>query len=97
MTEVNHPEKIRVKALVTRMKPEITQWAKNVFAERFEIRFDDDVTISIAMNEKIAGVCFPNLGRRIDYNSGFVSSDPDFHRWCHDLYSSLWEKSKRSS
>ena len=94
--EPKHPEKVSVRALVSSIRPEAYQWGRTTFGDRLELRFQDDVKISISMNEKIAGVCFPDLDGRIDFNGGFISNSPDFHRWCHDLYSIYWDRSKMS-
>jgi len=90
-----HPEKVSVRALVSDIRPEAYQWGRTTFGYRLELRFMDNIKIAIAMNEKIAQVCFPDLDGRIDYNSGFISDSPDFHRWCHDLYSFYWDSSKK--
>jgi len=90
-----HPEKVSVRALVSNIRPEVYEWGRATFGDRLELRFMDNVKIAIAMNEKIANVCFPNLDGRIDYSSGFISNSLDFHRWCHDLYSIYWERSKK--
>ncbi len=50
------------------------------------------------MNEKIAGVCIPDLKGKIDFNSGFRGmSDTEFHNWCRDLFEYYWSKSKPTS
>lgn len=90
-----HPEKVSVRALVSNIRPEAYQWGRTTFGDRLELRFMDNIKIAIAMNEKIASVCFPDLDGRIDYNGGFVGDSPDFHRWCHDLYSIYWDRSKK--
>jgi hypothetical protein len=53
------------------------------------------------MNEKVAGVCFPDLKGKIDFNSGFRgTSDTEFHNWCRDLFelrsffNSLWNQAE---
>jgi predicted transcriptional regulator len=59
-----------------------------------ELRLVDRVNTGIAMNEKRAGVTFPSLTGEIDFNSGFGSNDPNFHKWCADLFMFHWNKAK---
>jgi predicted transcriptional regulator len=49
----------------------------------------------IVLTEKVAGVCFCQLGGRIDY-AGFFGSDPTFHDWVKDLFLFYWEKGERT-
>ncbi len=57
-----------------------------------------NVSVGIAMNEKMAGICFPDLKGKIDFNSGFRgTSDTEFHGWCRDLFEYYWSKSKPTS
>jgi hypothetical protein len=56
----------------------------------------DDIKIGIAMNEKIAGVVFPDTMGKIDFNGGFRSDNPLFHKWCRDLFVYYWNKKGRS-
>ena len=49
----------------------------------------------VAITEKEAGVCFMQLGGRVDY-AGFFGSDPVFHNWVKDLFIYYWEKAKRT-
>jgi predicted transcriptional regulator len=51
------------------------------------------VQVSIALNEKIAGLTFPDItGKKLDFNSGFKSSNPVFRMWCQDLFEFHWNK-----
>ncbi|MEM0117996.1 MAG: hypothetical protein QXV32_06075 [Conexivisphaerales archaeon] len=54
-----------------------------------------DVKIALAINENLAGVCFPDLGRRIDFGAGFVGTDSNFIGWCSDLFEHYWQTSNR--
>jgi predicted transcriptional regulator len=56
----------------------------------------DDIKIGIAMNEKLAGVVFPDTMGKIDFNGGFRSNNPLFHKWCRDLFVYHWNKKGRS-
>ena len=53
-----------------------------------------NVQIGMAMNEKVAGVCFPDLQGRIDFSYGFRGSSSTFHKWCGDLFNFYWKKSR---
>jgi predicted transcriptional regulator len=59
-----------------------------------EIRGSSDLSVVIALTEKAAGVCFRQIGGRMDY-AGFFSSDPLFHNWVRDLFLYYWDKGKR--
>lgn len=60
-----------------------------------ELRLVDRVNAGIAMNEKRAGVTFPSLTGEIDFNSGFGSANPSFHKWCADLFMFHWNKTRK--
>jgi predicted transcriptional regulator len=51
-----------------------------------------DIKAGIAMNEKIAGVAFPDNTGKLDFNSGFRSDNPLFRKWCQDLFVIHWNK-----
>jgi predicted transcriptional regulator len=51
-----------------------------------------DIKAGIAMNEKIAGVTFPDITGKLDFNGGFRSDNPVYHKWCQDLFVSHWNK-----
>ncbi len=57
----------------------------------------DKVRVSLAMNEKTAAVCFPDLQGRMDFTRGFAGEEPGFHAWCHDLYEFFWEEARAGS
>jgi predicted transcriptional regulator len=83
---------IQIKMLIPlEFLPAVTQprTPKNV-----EVRGLSDLPAIIALTEKMAGVCFRQIGGRIDY-VGFFSDDPVFHNWVKDLFLYYWEKSKR--
>jgi hypothetical protein len=50
------------------------------------IQDPNDIKAGIAMNEKIAGLTFPNTTGKLDFNSGFRSDNPVFRQWCQDLF-----------
>ena len=54
-----------------------------------------DIKAGIVLNEKRAGVTFPDMTGKLNFNSGFSSNDPLFHKWCFDLFNSYWNKATR--
>jgi predicted transcriptional regulator len=56
----------------------------------------NDIKAGIALNEKIAGLTFPDImGKKLDFNSGFRSIDPMFRKWCQDLFEFHWNKAEK--
>jgi predicted transcriptional regulator len=51
-----------------------------------------DIRAGMALNEKIAGLTFPDITGKLDFNSGFRSDNPVFRRWCQDLFVFHWNK-----
>jgi predicted transcriptional regulator len=51
-----------------------------------------DIKAGMALNEKIAGVTFPDITGKLDFNSGFRSNNPLFRKWCQDLFVFHWNK-----
>ena len=51
-----------------------------------------DIKAGIAMNEKIAGLTFPDGKGKLDFNGGFRSDNPLFRKWCQDLFVIHWNK-----
>ena len=52
----------------------------------------NDIKAGMALNEKIAGLTFPNTMGKLDFNTGFRSSNPVFRNWCQDLFLFHWNK-----
>ncbi len=52
----------------------------------------NDIKAGIALNEKIAGLTFPNTRGKLDFNSGFRSNNSIFRKWCQDLFEHHWSK-----
>lgn len=66
-------------------------------SRQFRNNVIDQVNVFMAISDKeIAGICFPGTDGRIDYR-GFVSDDPEVHRWATDLYEYYWEQSERKT
>jgi predicted transcriptional regulator len=59
------------------------------------IQDPNDIKAGMALNEKIAGVTFPDITGKLDFNSGFRSSNPLFRKWCEDLFVIHWNKKGR--
>jgi predicted transcriptional regulator len=55
----------------------------------------NDIKAGIVLNEKRAGVTFPDMAGKLDFNSGFRSNDLLFHKWCFDLFNFYWNKATR--
>lgn len=62
---------------------------------RSEIGFLHEVKIAMAINESVAGLCFPGLNGKIDFNGGFTGEDSSFRGWCADLFGHYWAKSRK--
>jgi predicted transcriptional regulator len=78
------------------LTPEEYQQIKRLLKDKLELKLvrDENVKIGIAMNENIAGIAFPDLKGKMDFNSGFTSGSIDFHKWCGDLFSCYWNSLK---
>jgi predicted transcriptional regulator len=50
------------------------------------------IKVGIALNEKIAGLSFPDITGKLDFNKGFRSNNPIFRKWCEDLFVFHWNK-----
>ena len=85
---------IQIKMLIpTELLPSVNPpgTPKNV-----EARGLSDLPGIIAVTEEMAGICFRQVGGRIDY-AGFFGNDSAFHNWVKDLFMYYWEKAKRAS
>jgi predicted transcriptional regulator len=54
-----------------------------------------DLPAIVVLTEKLAGVCFLQVGGRVDY-AGFFGKDPIFLNWVKDLFLYYWDKGKRA-
>jgi predicted transcriptional regulator len=61
--------------------------------EKFEVATLGEVSVAMAINEKLAGVCFPGSDGKLDFGVGFVGSDDPFRKWCSDLFQHYWTSS----
>ena len=62
-----------------------------------EIKWLEEVSVCIVMNEALAGLCLPNSAGKIDFSTGFACRKPKFHKWCKDLFLYHWERGKKES
>jgi predicted transcriptional regulator len=62
---------------------------------RAEVATVEQIRVAMAINENLAGVCFPGIGGKIDFAAGFSGSDPRFLTWCKDLFEFYWNKSRK--
>jgi predicted transcriptional regulator len=62
--------------------------------KNLEGRSLSDLPAIVVLTEKLAGVCFLQVGGRVDY-AGFFGKDPVFLNWVKDLFLHYWEKGKR--
>ena len=60
-----------------------------------EIALLPSVKVAIALNEALAGVCFPDAAGKIDFGEGFAGTDSKFLGWCSDLFEHYWSKSEK--
>ncbi len=61
---------------------------------RSEIALLDGVNIATGVTERAAGVIFPLLGGKLDFESGFFGGEDQFHAWCGDLFDYYWARSR---
>ena len=52
-----------------------------------------NIKITLIMNEKEAGICFPTNENEIDLGKMIYSSNPEFCEWCIDYFKHIWESS----
>jgi predicted transcriptional regulator len=64
-------------------------------ARSVEGRSLPEIPVIMVLTEKIAGICFRQVGGRIDY-AGFFGEDSTFHSWVRDLFVYYWDKGKRT-
>jgi predicted transcriptional regulator len=93
----NRDLSIRIMIPKSDHKPERYHQTKTLLGDKLELKLlaDEDVKVAIAMNEKIAGVTFPDLKGKMDFNSGFTGSNINFHKWCNSVFTFYWDRSKK--
>jgi len=63
-------------------------------ARNVEVRGLSDLPAMICLTEKVALMCFRQIGGKMDY-AGFFGVDPLFRNWVEDLFQHYWERGKR--
>lgn len=53
------------------------------------------VRVAMAVNEKMAGICLPDLKGRADFSAGFSGTDSRLTTWCRDLFQHYWTESRK--
>jgi predicted transcriptional regulator len=92
-----HPKSVSFRLILpTSIETEALQRIKNKIGGGLEIGIIDDARVTIVMNEKIAGVYFPNSGGRMDLSQGFTGKTRGFHKWCEDLYNFYWNNANKT-
>jgi len=61
--------------------------------EKIQRRMLNIVEISVIINEKSAGLMFPDLSGKPDLRSMFYSQDESFREWCLDYFKYCWNSS----
>ena len=84
---------IQVKMLISEERlpsgANVPEMPKNV-----ELRGLSALPAVVVLTEKMAGICFRQVGGRVDY-AGFFGKDPVFHNWVKDLFLYYWDEGKR--
>lgn len=63
-------------------------------SDRFEYRTVPVSRVDVAIGDGSALVAFANRDGRMDYNQGFVGSDPRFMAFCQDLFEQTWARAR---
>jgi predicted transcriptional regulator len=58
---------------------------------KIERKMRENVKIVVILNEREAGVMFPNVGGDVDMSEAFFSQDVKFHEWCLDYFEYSWK------
>jgi predicted transcriptional regulator len=67
------------------------------FRGDMELGLVDNVQVGMALNEKVAGVVFPDRDGRVDFDGGLRGHSPAFIRWCSDLFLFHWNEATKVS
>jgi predicted transcriptional regulator len=87
-------EEVLFRIIVPREIMSTTQSVDAELPAKVDLRSVGKVCAGLALNEKTAGVTFPDLTGKIDFNSGFAGDDLKFHKWCADLFMFYWNEAK---
>ncbi len=91
--KIKSPFDLRIVLPEGKFSPEST--SRLPLAMGVQKRILQKVDVLIVLTERFAIFCLPNRRGKIDY-TGFVGTDPKFHKWCKDLFLYYWEKAKPS-
>lgn len=70
-----------------------TDFKKFIEKGTLERRMRHDVKVVLVLNEKEAGIMFPNVNGDVDMSEMFYSTEPLFHEWCLDYFRYCWHNS----
>ena len=76
----------------TRLQVDINPSAR---VKNMEARSLSEIPAIVVLTEKLAGICFRQVGGRVDY-AGFFGNDPTFLNWVKDLFLYYWDRGKRA-
>lgn len=65
--------------------------SKPTFQHNFEKRIIESVQVNMVMSEKEACVIFPDNNGVTDMHGNFISTDPDFIKWCREFFEYKWK------
>jgi len=57
-----------------------------------EVRFIDEVRLSMKLNENTSGIVLPNLDGKIDYEYALIKRTTPFQKWAELLFDYFWQK-----
>lgn len=64
---------------------------KPEFQHNFGKRIAESVQVNLVMSEREACVIFPNNNGVTDMHGNFISTNPDFVKWCQEFFEYKWK------
>ncbi len=94
-----HSEGVSIRVVVPRPVARDDAYAELLrgFKGDMELGLVDDVRVGMALNEKVAGVIFPDRDGKVDFDEGLRGHSPAFLRWCSDLFTFYWNEAGKVS
>lgn len=86
---------VTVRGIVPRRLRADARAAAGALGSNVELGVLDEIRVGLALNEKVADVCFPDVAGKIDFGCGFMGKGERFHGWCRDLFAHYWEASRK--
>ena len=83
-------------AIVTSKRKQVLRknnFEKFIKVKLLERKMTKNVLAAVILNEKEAGISFPNNDGEIDLSIMLHSDDAEFHEWCHDYFNEQWNSS----